>query len=171
MAISRFAGFKSKTPTKLCILSCCILAIVLLKYKVSIGTSSFIQWNSGVSAVISNVDLGKVRAGESHDFQYKIVNDSARPVKFLGARMSCTCTSLEGLPKTLPGGKAIVIRAKFSPSRTQRDRYIGNITIFTDDPRKYELRLDFEATVVAPDGPTMSNRSQNSASLAEVGSG
>lgn len=153
--------FILRPRSRVALILCCIFVMLIAASWLSLSTGELFQWDAGLYAEIAKVDLGIVLAGDSRDFQFKISNDSDRPVKFLGSRMSCTCTAIEAIPKTLPGRGTLLLCARFSPSTNQLDRYIGTITIFTDNPKNYELRLQFEALVTDPQKSSASNFSQH----------
>lgn len=149
----------------------CLLALISISSSLTFWQLSMFGQRPSLSIENASIELGVVPAGESRQLVYKISNISDRPIRILGSRMSCSCTSVENVPKSIPADDAIEIRARFHPTETQRDRYAGSITVFTDDPAMYQLRMEFEAIVVEPNGSTTSDRTQDTAKVAVVGAG
>jgi len=93
--------------------------------------------------------IGEVTRGYPSAFRYSLMNLTGRPVKILGARMSCSCTAVGSMPDTLPVAESRTIEFELTPSEQQPDGEItGTVRLFTDDPSHHELELAFVAQVV-----------------------
>lgn len=149
----------------------CLLALISISSSLTFRLPTIFGQRASLSIENARIELGVVPAGESRPLVYKISNISDHPIRILGSRMSCSCTSVENVPKSIPADDAITVRARFHPTETQRDRYAGSITLFIDDPAMYQLRLEFEAIIVDSKGSTKSGRTQDTAKVAVVDAG
>ena len=94
-------------------------------------------------------DLGEVPIGATRSISYRLVNLLGRPTKILGSRLSCACSTVDELPKTLETGVPLNIEVKFTPHELY-ERFEGKLKLFTDDPHHPELVLTFVAHVISP---------------------
>ena len=97
--------------------------------------------------------LGEVSVGEIRPVEFVARNLTSRPIGIIGSRMSCTCTTANGLPSSLPAGETRVIRLNYSPSQAKPGAGDTEVVrLFTDDPVDRELILTFTARPITPGG-------------------
>jgi hypothetical protein len=114
------------------------------------GLGPALSYSIGHHIIISEKvkDIGVVRRGMPSKFRYSLTNLTARPVKIIGAGMSCSCTSANKLPDVLPAAETQAIEIVFTPSQSQPEgEFTGMVRLFTDDLRDRELVLTFLARV------------------------
>ena len=128
-----------------------ILIVLVLAFILSFwGRNRFGSFAGGVAFISGQrtildrevLGLGSVRQGSSRTFRVSVRNLNSWDVKLLGANYSCTCSSLSGLPSTIPAGSMITLIAKINP-RKKIGKLNESIVIFTDDPasRTLEIRI------------------------------
>jgi hypothetical protein len=105
----------------------------------------------GAALVISpqNVDLGRIAAGERRDFEVSLQNMDRRPIKIVGARSSCTCIVIDGLPRTIEAGKTITLKARVVVPR-DKPEFAQVLTYYTDSPESPKLAVRVRAVVSVP---------------------
>lgn len=149
MSISSYAirRFNNIIPAfrYLFLITCLILLIELLK-----NHRIIIQPKHGAYVDNDKIQIGSVPAGEQKEFLIKVNNNLQRSLRILGSKMSCNCTTINNIPNFVPSQSSTDLTVGFTPSSTQRGRYVGLITLYTDDPGNYQINVEFEAFVGEP---------------------
>lgn len=86
------------------------------------------------------IDLGELIAGEKKRVSIPLRNLSDKPVVTLGARTSCKCSVVEGLPVTIAPNSSSDVMLQISIS--QNTGYNGSIMFYTDNSHSptFEVR-------------------------------
>lgn len=80
-------------------------------------------------AYAKSFGIGEV--GSSPRVVFNLANKSARPIKVVGARSSCTCMALDGLPATVEAGSSLELRVDVQPADKPR-RVAGTVIVYSD---------------------------------------
>jgi hypothetical protein len=91
--------------------------------------------------------LGSIQQGRSREAALIIVNREDKPVSIIGWNVNCGCTSLAGLPLTIPSGQRRSIRVIVRPERS-RDAIV-HIKLFSDDAKFPIIDAQIQFKVVA----------------------
>jgi HYDIN/CFA65/VesB family protein len=86
--------------------------------------------------------FGILRKGETSCVVFQLRNMSKEPIKLLGARTSCTCVTIDGVPTTIEPETVSPLKV-FVHSDTLSSRYEERISFFTDmaDQPSVTLRI------------------------------
>jgi len=101
---------------------------------------------------LSAKSLGDAPAGGRRTVRYALTNLSGRAVKILGARTSCSCAVVGGLPGELAAGETRAVEVAVTMPAISSD-IRGGVDVYTDDPRQGTLKLVYTGRVVTPRGP------------------
>lgn len=75
------------------------------------------------------------RPGDGAEVEFVLDNVTGRPVTVLGAETSCDCTSLQGLPITIPAGGDTPLKFRLTTTPAQAGRRINtSIKLLLDTP-------------------------------------
>lgn len=97
----------------------------------------------------SPVNLGEVALGETKRFKYDITNLVGGSIKILGVANSCSCTTIEDRPDSLPFAEQKTLEVKYVPQQDQLGKnYNSQISLFLNDSNVRQLNLGFSAQVV-----------------------
>ena len=96
----------------------------------------------------SQIELGKVSAGESKPIKFRLKNLSRKEVFLLGIESDCSCLSTAELPILIPGGKTFDLEVFFQANRVETETevlrwIIPNLSV--DQPIQL---MEFKATIV-----------------------
>lgn len=96
--------------------------------------------------------LGEMPPGQVQTASFVLKNLGDRPVKLIGAKASCSCTAVDGVPVTVaPSGSREVTFRVATPS--QPGPVDGEVTLYTNNPEQVEIRLRYAGEVVDPTAP------------------
>lgn len=90
--------------------------------------------------------LGEVEAGRLYHVTFRLCNDSDRPVRIVGFRSSCGCTTASDLPMTIPPSKACWLVVRFVPKDKPKVSDT-QVSIYTDHAQRPEIGLRLIANV------------------------
>jgi hypothetical protein len=93
--------------------------------------------------------IGEVPSGSKHLVSFSVRNYSGRPVRILGVKSSCSCTTIEDLPRTLNAGQTMTVPVTVDLPRSG-ETFLGHIEIFTDYPEQAAVLLRIRARLIAP---------------------
>ena len=87
------------------------------------------------------------RPGDPADVSFVLDNVTNRPVVVLGAETSCDCTTLQGLPITIPAQGESSLRFRLTTTPAEAGRRINtNIKLLLDTPSPV-VRLEIAAAI------------------------
>ena len=91
--------------------------------------------------------LGAVEAGRLYRVDFRLSNDSDQPIRVVGFRSSCGCTTMSDLPMLIPPAdmRSITVRLNPSASSLVSD---SQLRVYTDHPPKPELSLRLIANII-----------------------
>jgi len=100
---------------------------------------------NGSRLYVSNptVYLDRVEPGVEQLVEFRIVNHMQRSFRVIGCTTSCSCTTLETLPVSIPASGDRVIKLRYIPKSGSVDRV--SIRLFTDNPSTPEIPLRIDA--------------------------
>ena len=91
------------------------------------------------------------RVDETQAAEVVVRNLTSRPVKLLGATVSCDCVSTEGVPAEIPAGGALRLRLKVHLDARMSGPFGQTGTYFTDHPAAPNLRVAIRGHVLNPE--------------------
>lgn len=97
--------------------------------------------------VIPECDFANIRIGDTLKKEVIIQNPSRQPIQIVGANVPCGCTSVEGLPKTIPAGQRESILVLFKG--TTAGQQTTEIVLFTNNPQQTTVSLTVRGDVKA----------------------
>jgi len=75
------------------------------------------------------------RPGDASTVSFTLDNVTSRPVSILGAETSCDCTTLQGLPITIPAHGETSLKFRLTSSAAEAGRrFNSNIKLLLDTP-------------------------------------
>ena len=87
------------------------------------------------------------RPGDPADVSFVLDNVTSRPVVVLGAETSCDCTTLQGLPITIPAHGEATLRFRLTTTPAEAGRRINtSIKLLLDTPSPV-IRLEIAAAI------------------------
>ena len=104
-----------------------------------LGDKLLAKWQGRTVSLRSGViDAGEEPAGTVKRFAVTVRNASSRDVRIVGGSVSCSCTTTQNLPVTVPadGAAEVEIELKFSGTPGQFDH---RLEFFTDDKTQPKL--------------------------------
>jgi len=75
--------------------------------------------------------FGTRDVGSSPSVVFNLTNKSEKPIRIIGARSSCTCLALEGLPATVKAGATLPFMVRVLPASKQ-GRVTGTVLVYSD---------------------------------------
>lgn len=87
--------------------------------------------------------FGVVASGDAKFLKFKLINVARTPIKIVGAKSSCSCTSVGTFPLTIPSGENREITVRFRSSRA--GSFISSIYLYTDYHDQPEIVLKCQA--------------------------
>lgn len=99
------------------------------------------------------IDLGVLEAGAKKDVVISLRNVSDKPVTVVGAKTSCTCSLVKGLPIEIGAGKsAEVLLSVIPPSKNE---FEGSVIYYSNNKNASNIRCRYFAHInVAPTATT-----------------
>jgi hypothetical protein len=150
-------------PTRnwLVLTTCSALAILALLWVAAVarfGTvSAALNYLSGQRLIVdeNRRSFGTLEAGRERTVEFMVTNDTSKPVSLLGARVSCTCVSVEDLPRTLAPSARWPLRVTIRAGRRERDVSEG-LWLYTDAENRPQIALQLTGRMsgVDPDQAT-----------------
>jgi hypothetical protein len=92
---------------------------------------------------------GKV--GDTQTAEFRLRNLTSRPVKVLGATVSCDCVTTEGLPAEVAAGGSLRLRSSVHLDGRVTGPFQQSVTYYTDHPAAPSLRAVIQGNVLAPE--------------------
>lgn len=92
-----------------------------------------------------SINLGLLQRGEKREVKLKIRNTSDKPLIISGAKTSCTCTGVLGLPTALPAGGSREIRFSIIPY--QSENVTGRVILYCDSNLSPRVSIDYSGTL------------------------
>jgi hypothetical protein len=125
---------------------------VLFTHYVIMQYCSTLTANNSVRAGRIEVDrpdqqLKNVSAERPLNISYALTNATEKDIRVVGARVSCGCTAVTGLPITLHNGSTEKINVTVAVPRASR-ALTGEVILLTDDDAQRIIPLRYTATVV-----------------------
>jgi hypothetical protein len=126
--------------------TCSALAILTLLWVVAVarfGTvSAALKYVSGQRLIVdeSRRHFGSLEAGCERTIEFRVTNYTSKPVTLLGARVSCACLRVEGLPRTLAPSASWPLRVTVRAGRRERDVSEG-LWLYTDAETRPQIAL------------------------------
>lgn len=112
------------------------------------GATGTFMWNSFRPVVIEvsrEIDLGVLEAGTKKEVAISLRNISDKPVTIVGAKTSCTCSLVKGLPIVISAGEsADVVLSVVPPARSQ---FEGKIVCYSNSKHAASIRCRYFARV------------------------
>jgi hypothetical protein len=138
-------------------LMCAGVGAVVLLTTVTAGLMAY--WRADFSAVLVRLrgepltiepalfDLGSGVSGQGREFEIRVTNHSARPVRIVGGPTKCPCAIADELPVTVPAGGTITLpmRAKFTGTV---GIFRHELLLYTDNPEQPAATARIMGTVV-----------------------
>lgn len=110
-------------------------------------------------------EAGTIVPGSNHTFTFIITNPEATPVRIVGARTGCACTTTaQAMPFTIPGGGRFAFRATLH-TPAQPGPFRMPITLFTNHPAQPQLALAVTGHIAAESAPATTKISCRGRSL------
>jgi hypothetical protein len=78
----------------------------------------------------SSIDLGTIDDGAFKEFSVTLRNAADREITIMGARASCTCVRVSGLPAQIRPGEQRSVQVKVTPPNA--DQFSGRVSFYTD---------------------------------------
>lgn len=94
-------------------------------------------------------EFGDINEGDIVKHDYIIYNRGGALLKIDNVRASCGCTAIQSYKKELEPGDSTSITVQFD-SQSRRGMQNKHVYVYSNDPKKRELRLSFTANI-APD--------------------
>lgn len=91
-------------------------------------------------------DFGKTKVGTIVSHTFMLENKGKNNLIIRRIRNSCGCTTLKPEKKIIKPGEKIKIKATFN-TRGRRGRQNKIITVITNDPRRYDIKLRISGTI------------------------
>jgi hypothetical protein len=108
-----------------------------------------IAWAFGQRLFVNptSQSCGEVEPGGLRTVRFEAANWSPRPIRFIGADVTCSCTSINELPFTLPPHNRrvirVAVRARQEPGPIQE-----RLRLFTEYDRRRTITLEVPGRVV-----------------------
>ncbi len=123
------------------------VAVSARMYFGSIAAASAFARGDEIFVERPNQDLGEVVAGENQNIYFNITNLTSHPIKLTGSRMSCSCTTAQSMPESLPAHNVTPLRINFKPPTSRKNQaVVEHVNIFVNSSM-LELRLSFKANI------------------------
>ncbi len=144
-------------------LMCAGIGASVLLSTVTAGLMAY--WHADFSTVLARLrgepltiepavfDIGAGVSGQGREFEIRVTNHSAYPVRIVGGPTKCPCAIADELPVTVPAGGTITLpmRAKFTGTV---GIFRHEVLLYTDNPEQSAATARIMGTVVdQPLGP------------------
>jgi len=97
--------------------------------------------------------LGKVCLGEKRTVEFPVRNLSSRPIALIGSRISCSCTTGQSWPDSLPAWSVSILRVEFAPTEFKEGQAATEqVRVFTNSVNP-ELTMAFTANISQRSSP------------------
>lgn len=93
--------------------------------------------------------IGALTPGEAKSVTFEVANLSGVPIIVLGAKSSCTCTTAEKLPLSIPAGARRPFQVAVRAGK-QTGPLDASLRLFTDHPSKPLLILKVAGRITGP---------------------
>lgn len=90
--------------------------------------------------------FGEMAVGQSLSHKFILTNEGEAPLEVQKGDTSCKCTLSEMKDNIVPPGESIEVELTWTP-KTPQEVFGQNATIWTNDPKNQELKLQVEGTV------------------------
>lgn len=95
----------------------------------------------------SAIDLGEINVGESARALIEVRNDTPDDAFLTGVQASCTCTTVDFHPQSLPSGETCVIPVLFSPGTKTGPVFTACVVSYSQDGATRQVPVRLSATV------------------------
>lgn len=102
-----------------------------------------------ISVLSDKFNFGDISEGEIVKHDFVVYNQGGSLLKIDNVRASCGCTAVQSYKRELEPGDSTTISVQFD-SQGRRGLQNKHVYVYSNDPKKRELRLSFEANI-APD--------------------
>jgi hypothetical protein len=99
----------------------------------------------------SAVALPTGKVGDTQPAEFRLRNLTSRPVKVLGATVSCDCVRTEGLPADIAPGGALTLRSSVHLDGRVTGPFEQFVSYYTDHPAAPSLRVVIRGKVLVPE--------------------
>lgn len=106
----------------------------------------------------STLSLPPGKVGDTRSAVFRLRNLTGKPVRVLGATVSCDCVSTEGLPSEVDAGGSILLRSSVHLDGRVSGSFEQSVTYFTDHPSAPSLRVVIRGQVLDPEPRESSDR-------------
>lgn len=94
----------------------------------------------GDALLLDRYEAAVDRSDRGQTIPFRLTNTSSQPVRFLGARSSCSCVIADGFPFEFAPGSSRTLEVRYRPKKTVTQAH-ESVFLYTDSPTQQIIPL------------------------------